>query len=300
MKCLFIYNKESGKGKIEKYKDYILKSLQKKFGEIEVISTTYAGHATMLASKAKENYDYLFVAGGDGTLNEVVNGLGGKVQKPIIGYIPTGTVNDVAHSLGISRNIKRAVKTILNGEPFAHDIFKVNDKYGIYVCCAGLFTKSSYTAERNVKKAIGKSAYFFKGARELFDTKPVDIVLKSGELEVKQSAALMLVLNSRYVAGFRANKDASLNDGLVDVVLVPCNENKIKAKPIFKIAKLFTLGINYLAKRGEIIHFALPSFTLETSEATSINLDGEKSCQGTFEFTMIQKAVKILVTKGKK
>ena len=105
MKSVFIYNPESGKGRIKKYKDYILNKLSEKYGEIECIETTYAGHAHDIAKNSISKYDYFFVSGGDGTINEVINGMGNAENKPIIGYIPSGTVNDVARSMGISRNI---------------------------------------------------------------------------------------------------------------------------------------------------------------------------------------------------
>ena len=95
--------------------------------------TTHSGHATALAKSAIGKYDYFFTAGGDGTINEVINGFGDSEQKPILGYIPCGTVNDVARSLGLKKNIKKAVKILMEGEPKTHDTFRVNNKYGIYV-----------------------------------------------------------------------------------------------------------------------------------------------------------------------
>ena len=85
MKCIFVYNPESGKGKIKKYRDYILKELAEKYGEVDCVETRHAGDATELAKNACGVYDYFFVSGGDGTINEVVNGFGENENPPILG-----------------------------------------------------------------------------------------------------------------------------------------------------------------------------------------------------------------------
>lgn len=297
MKSIFVYNPESGKGKIKKYKDYILKKLSAKYGEIDCVETTHSGHASELAKEAVSKYDYFFVSGGDGTLNEVVNGMGEAEKKPVIGYIPSGTVNDVARSLGISRNIKRAVKNLLNGEPFEHDIFKVNKRYGIYVCGTGLFTKSSYDTKRYDKKKFGKIAYFKNGIDEIFHTKPLLVEVKIGEEVVKKQCALVLILNSRSVAGFRLNKKASLSDGEVEIVLFHSDKNHIDGKCLKSIIDCFLFGLKPHKQNKHITHLKASEFEIKTAEGTVINLDGEKSQEGSFRCSVIQKGIKIIAPK---
>lgn len=301
MKCVFVYNAESGKGQIKKYKDYILKKLAPKYGEIECIETTHAGHAHDIAKESISKYDYFFVAGGDGTLNEVVNGMGNAEpdQKPIIGYIPTGTVNDVARSMGISRNIKKAVKNLLVGEPFEHDIFRVNRRYGIYVCCTGLFTKASYDTNRYNKKKYGKFAYFKNGIKELKNTTPLDIELKIGDEVIKKKCALVLILNSKSVAGFKINKSAELNDGEVEIILFHSDDEKIDFCELKAMANAFLFGIKKTQNNPNVTHLKASSFEITTKEGTVINLDGEKSKEGCFKFTVLQKAIKIIAPKEK-
>lgn len=300
MKSIFVYNPESGKGKINKYIPYILNELNsaQKFGEVTAIATTYAGHAHDLAKDAIGKYDYFFVSGGDGTLNEVVNGFGSAENKPIVGYIPSGTVNDIARSLGISRNIKKAVKTLVDGKIFEHDTFKVNDRYGIYVCASGLFTKSSYDTERYKKKKFGKIAYFFKGIKEIKKAKPLPIELVTENETIQKNAGLILILNSRSVAGFKLNKKASLCDGEVEVIIFHSHKKMITLFDMLKISNAFLFGINPLKKSNNLVTYRLLNhFNLTVSDGTAINLDGEKSGEGSFSFTVINRALKIIIPR---
>ena len=297
MKSIFIYNPESGNGKITKNKDYILSKLREKYGEIEERPTEFSGHATILAKEACGEYDYVFACGGDGTLNEIVNGIGGEEHKPIIGYIPTGTVNDVARSLGIKKSLKKAVNNLLEGEVFEHDIFRVNDRYGIYVCCTGLFTKSSYDTKRESKKRFGKIAYVFKGAKEIFNAKPVHVEVQTEDETIKRNCGLVLVLNSRSVAGMKLNKEAELNDGEVEVVLIHSHEKHVLFNEILRCLGVFLFGLDAYKNSKKITYRKLSKFTIVTEEGTTINLDGEKSGAGSFDFEVIKSGIKIIAPK---
>lgn len=297
MRSIFVFNPESGKGKLKKYENFIIENLSKKYGEIDCVETTHSGHAQELAKQSVGKYDYFFVAGGDGTLNEVVNGFGNHEQKPVLGYLPCGTVNDIARSLGISRNIKKAVKQLLDGEIFNHDTFKVNDKYGIYVCCAGLFTTSSYQTQRKYKKHLGKIAYFFHGAKDIFKAKPVKIGIEYDGHKFEQSCSLLLILNNRSVAGFKLNKNAELNDGQVEVILVHCKPNKVTFGNILHAMKLVLFGVEKYKNSKKITYLKLSKFKLEMQSNTIINLDGEKSGAGNFDFEVLQGSLNIIVPK---
>ncbi len=298
MKSIFIYNPESGKGKIRKYKSYILSKLAEKYGEVECIETDHQGHAFEIAKDSIGKYDYFFVAGGDGTLNEVVNGMGNAEDKPIIGYIPSGTVNDVARSLGISRNLKKAVKNLIDGEPFEHDTFKVNDRYGIYVCATGLFTCASYDTARYEKKKFGKIAYVKRALKDLKKTEALPITLKLNDESIETRCALILILNSRSVAGFRINKKASLSDGEVEVVIFKSNKKYITANEVLTITHVFLYGLDKLKDNKNIIYRKAKNFNISIAEGSVINLDGEKSGEGSFDFEVLQKSIKIITPKG--
>ena len=282
-KCLFTYNPQSGKGKIVKNENLIVKMLNEKY-EVNVVRSEYAGHIGEIILEQGENFDLIVVAGGDGTLNEAINSIARLNKKVKLGYIPTGTVNDVAHSLKIPKNIKKAVNIILNGQEFQHDIFKMNDHYGIYVCCSGLFTESSYATNQN------------NGVKKIFTSKSINLSLKYQGGKFKGNFAIMLIINSHSVAGFKINPKAILNDGLVDVVLIKSKKEKINFSAVLRVAKLFLFGIpKKSSKNVTVLH--LDKFEVETSTGTIINLDGERIGDGSFSFETIKEGVNILIPK---
>lgn len=299
MKSVFIYNPASGKGRLGKHRDFIIKKLGEKYGDIEWVETDHIGHAFELAQKFGETYDYIFASGGDGTLNEVINGISQNEHRPIIGYIPSGTVNDVARSLGLSKNVKKAVKILVAGNTFEHDTFNVNGKFGIYVCCAGLFSKTSYETKRYEKKIFGKLAYLTNGIKEIFKAKSLPVQIQTDDERIKENSALILITNSRSVAGFRVNKKAKLNDGLVELVTFNTPTEKIRFSDIFRIGKTFLFGLNAIKKSKNVTYRQLSSFVIKTKDETPINLDGEKSTHGTFTFNCINRGVKIIVPNKK-
>lgn len=292
-KCLFTYNPQSGKGKIVKNENLIVKMLNEKY-EVKVVRSEFAGHIGKIILEQGENYDLIVVAGGDGTLNEAINTLARLNKKPKLGYIPTGTVNDVAHSLKIPKNIKKAVNIILNGQEFKHDIFKMNDRYGIYVCCSGLFTESSYATNQNNKKKLGKIAYGLYGVKKIFTSKSINLILKYQGGNVEGKFAIMLIINSRSVAGFKINPNAILNDGLVDIVLIKSKKEKINFSAVLRVAKLFLFGIPKKSSKNVII-LHLDKFEVETPYDTVINLDGEHIGDGSFTFETIKEGINILI-----
>lgn len=297
-KCLFIYNPHSGKEKVLKNEKFIREQLSKNF-DLQVVQSQYAGHIGEYITENGNQFDIIVISGGDGTLNETVNAVARLKNRPRIGYIPTGTVNDVAHSLYIPRNIKKAVKNIIEGKTFSHDIMRVNDKYGIYVCCSGLFTTSSYDTNQDKKKKMGKLAYFLNGAKKIFSTNAVKVKLDYDGGSISGKYAIMLIINSRYVGGMRVNKRAILNDGVVDIILAESKKDIVNFTAITRVAFMFLRGIKNKSSK-KIKHLKLDKFTIETTDDTIINLDGEKIGKGSFDCEVIKQDIDIIVPKPHK
>lgn len=296
MKCVFIANAKSGKGKILKYKDWIINNLSQKFSDVIWKETEYAGHATLLAKEYGEKCDYLFFSGGDGTLNEIVNGIFQNKTQPIIGQIPSGTVNDFSKSLKIKKNIKKSLKQLLYSEPKHLDIFRAGEKFGVYICGFGVFTKTSYDTAQNKKKKFGRISYFFNGIKEIKNYKPQTVTYKIGDEEKTNKIALLLIVNSKSVGGFKFNKNAKLDDEMFDFVAFTAKKDKICFSDLLKIAKLFLFGFRAVRKSNRVFVSQLSKISVNSSSQIFLNFDGElASSEKSFELSVVPKALKILV-----
>ena len=170
------------------------------------------------------DFDIIVACGGDGTLNETVTGLMhlNKKPKPLLGYIPTGTVNDFATSLHIPKTIPEAVDNIINGVPFPVDMGGFNDRYFTYVAAFGAFTKVSYSTPHASKQALGRAAYLLEGVRSLGDIHPIHVVAETEDAKIEDDVILGMVTNATSVGGFKALDDGivKMDDGLNELVLV--------------------------------------------------------------------------------
>ena len=139
-----IYNPTSGKEMFKRALPDVLIKLEKAGYETSAYATERAGDATKEAERALEQeYDLLIVAGGDGTLNEVVNGIAEQPNRPKLGIIPMGTVNDFGRALHLPSNIMKAVDVIVNGHTTQVDIGKMNSRYFINLAAGGKLTEVS-------------------------------------------------------------------------------------------------------------------------------------------------------------
>ena len=215
-------------------------------------------------------------------------------KKPIIAYIPSGTVNDVGHQIGMSTNIKKAVNIILKNplvKPI--DICQINEKYFIYVAAAGKFTKSSYDIKRKHKKWNGKLAYFFRGSRELFkDYKiPIKVTHDGGEFE--DLASLIIALNGRRIGGFHLfGMKNKLDDGKVALRIF-----RRESWLLLRVITFFLTGGLYDTRKNRTYRSSY--FKIETDDDVSWNIDGEYMGQGPIEINVIPKAIKFIVNEKK-
>lgn len=167
-------------------------------------------------------FDIVVSCGGDGTLNETVTGLMSLKERPLLGYIPAGTVNDFATSLHIPKNLMEAAKNIVEGVPFEVDMGGFNDAYFTYVAAFGAFTKVSYATPHSSKQALGRAAYILEGVRSLTDIRPIHVVAECGDTVIDDNVLLGMVTNATSVGGFKALDDSivKMDDGLNELILV--------------------------------------------------------------------------------
>lgn len=298
MKCVYVYNPTSGKQNSRKKKDYILSKLKTKFDVVDCMATQKAGDAGVFAKQACGKYDVFVVSGGDGTMNEVVNALATQENKPKIGYIPAGTTNDLAHTLRIPKNVKKAVDIILQGNIVSHDVFRAGEKYGIYVCCFGAFTKSSYLTEQSQKKKLGTFAYYKYGIKELFSAKAIPVKFECDGVAEQFYCALAIISNDKYVAGYKTNPKSAFDDGKSEVVFVKCKKKKNGKVPFscfMKIFSIFLFGASGIKNKKDFLIKKISRCSIEIPNDEVVNLDGEHGFSGSFDYEVLPRHIDIFV-----
>jgi YegS/Rv2252/BmrU family lipid kinase len=167
-------------------------------------------------------FDMVVTCGGDGTLNETVTGLMTLTQRPLLGYIPAGTVNDFATSLHIPKTIMDAAHNIVEGIPYQVDMGGFNDRYFTYVAAFGAFTKVSYATPHASKQALGRAAYILEGIRSLTDIQPIHVVARTEDTVIEDDVIFGMISNATSVGGFKALDDSlvKMDDGLNELAMV--------------------------------------------------------------------------------
>ena len=224
-KMLFFVNPNAGHAEVRSHLMELLQVFTEGGYAVTVHPTAGPKDLTRQIVERAEAYDLIVCSGGDGTLNEAVSGLMQIPQdrRPLLGYIPSGTTNDVAATLGLSRDFITAAKDIVHGVPYSIDIGSFGeDKWFTYVAAFGLFTDVPYDTPQQDKRVLGGLAYFFNGVRALGDIRPVHVRVTSEGMTQELEVLDGLVCSTTSVAGFHATKDlgVSLNDGKSEVVLV--------------------------------------------------------------------------------
>ncbi len=240
-------------------------------------------------------FDMIACCGGDGTLNETVSGMMQLKRRPLLGYIPAGTVNDFAASLHIPRTIHEAVDTILEGKPFRVDVGGFNHRYFTYVAAFGAFTGVSYTTPHSSKQALGRTAYLIEGIRSLADIHPIHVVAEVGGTTIEEDVVLGMITNATSVGGFKALDDGlvKLDDGLNEVMLVRAPQNIVDYNGI--LGSLITREYN-----SEQFHIIQSDHVLlHFNEPVAWTLDGEYGGEvETAEITNISKPIEIMVPRN--
>lgn len=231
-KLLLLANFYSGKGIVKLNIADIIDYYNSKGFEVTVYSSQYSGHIKDIVEKTGSAYDNIVCCGGDGTLNETINGIMTLDKRPLLGYIPCGSTNDFANSIGIPSIVEESYKTAIDGQCFTIDVGKINDRFFSYVAGFGLFTNISYETPQTIKNILGYQAYILTGLKEITNirTYPIKVTYDKGVVE--DDVMLALVSNSNSIAGMKRlfENYANLNDGLFEVLLVkkPKNTSLLK------------------------------------------------------------------------
>lgn len=268
---LVIYNPRAGKnGAADMLRD-IVQSLRKENCRVTVFPITDEHNSEDIIREEHQNFEYIMCCGGDGTLNHTINGLMQLENRPYLIYLPTGSTNDFAASLGVSKNVDITCHAITASAPFYYDIGKFNDSYFNYVAAFGAFTEVSYSTPQAQKNMLGHAAYIIEGIKRLPIGKYYTLTATANGNTYSGDYIYGSVTNSTSVGGMSiAVKDEILmNDGLFEVILIK------SPKTVADTQSLLTALMTKNFDNPLIEYFKTDSIHFEFDKETAWTLDGE-------------------------
>lgn len=278
MKIMVIVNPRAGKMKSKTALFDIAETLCIEGHEPTVLITEKSGDATIFAKKAAaEEYDLIICCGGDGTFNETVSGIIASGKKIPVGYVPAGSTNDFAKTLGLFTVPKKAALAAVTGSPVKIDAGKFGeDRIFTYIASFGIFTSASYTAQQSTKNVLGHLAYVLEGIRDLGVVKPYNVKVTTKNTVYQGEYIFGAVTNSTSVGGMvkLEKKLVDLNDGMFEVVLVK------NPRDVAELSRILIGVANSDLSDSMFEFFKAEEITFEMEEDASWSLDGEEATPG--------------------
>ncbi len=286
-KVLLVYNPHAGNGLFKSSLDRIIEIFQKKRTLVVPVRVDRTNvMREMIEAAEREGFAKIIAAGGDGTINIVVNTmLNAGVNLPIAVF-PAGTANDFAYYFDIPHDIDSMVKIALEDNCTRADVGCVNGKYFINVAAMGFLVDVSQRTDPNIKNTLGVMSYYLKGVSEVPNLEPIPIKIESEEYSGMEKIYFMLVMNGRSAGGFkRVAPEAKMDDGLLDVLL-------FREMPITELPGLL---VNFMqgnhSENKNVIFFRTKKLYLESDADVGTDVDGEKGCDFPLEITCIPKRI---------
>lgn len=278
MKTIIVVNPHAGRQNILKEIENVEKVFAGEDGEVSVVQTESAEQASeVIRNAVTEHPERLVCCGGDGTLSETVGHLLQSGADVALGYIPAGTTNDFANSLGIPKEPVKAAQHIAAVQPRALDVGCFGDRHFIYVASFGAFTQSSYNTTQSLKNSLGHLAYIIEGIKELPTIKSYQVRVETDEGDVFEGEYLFGALSNSTSFGGVIKLDpgkVDFSDGRFELTLVKKPKNLIELNRI-----LFSLmGGKYDEELITFVHTTGAQFTC--AEPMPWSLDGEYAAGG--------------------
>ena len=288
---LFVYNPKAGKAQIRSNLLDIIDTFVKAGYEVTAYPTQAPGDAVKAVRERRPGYDMVACSGGDGTLDEVVTGMMQCEERIPIGYVPAGSTNDFANSLGIPRGMLKAADVVVGGRNFACDVGSFNDKNFVYVAAFGIFTDVSYETKQDIKNVLGHAAYLLEGVKRLPQVRSYSVKISHDDQVIEGEFIYGMITNSNSVGGFRGitGKDVLLDDGLFEVTLIRKPDNPLDLNNIILAL------VDKRVKSEHIYTFKTSKLTVEGGDAISWTLDGEFG--GEHTKAVIENRQKVLILR---
>ena len=297
-KLLLIVNPTAGKARAKDNLLGIVDTLNKGGWQVEVHVTQSRLDAMETAAARGDDVDLLVCSGGDGTLSETISGMMRLKHPPRLGYIPAGSTNDFASSLGIPKRALDAARNVVGGTPVPVDIGQFCGRRNfVYVAGFGAFTEVSYMTPQEKKNLLGHQAYMIEGMKSLANIKSYHMKVESDEFSMEEDFIFGMVTNTTSVGGFKGlvARNVALDDGLFEVLLIRTPTTALELTNI--LSSMITKE-----EYNEYVHrFLASKLRITCSEPVDWVLDGEfGGAEREVEIENLTKRIEILAGNVKK
>ena len=221
-KLLFVMNPCAGMRKANKVLPDILGLFNRYGYDVHVHITEGRGDGAEVVAQRAGEMDLIVCCGGDGTFNETVSGILKSGTQVPVGYIPAGSTNDFAVSLGLKSTPMEAAKAIMEGSEVPYDVGCFGGRYFTYVASFGIFTKASYATPQSMKNSLGHAAYLLEGIQELSQLKKLPVKMELDGEVFEGEYLFGAISNSTSMGGVLKldPKQVDMADGLFEIMLV--------------------------------------------------------------------------------
>lgn len=271
-RVFFVMNPCAGMRKANKILPDILAQFNRADFEVAVYITACQGDARQEVCRRAKEFDLVVCCGGDGTFNEVIAGVMESGTDVPVGYIPAGSTNDFASSLGLPADPVEAAKRIVNGNPERFDAGSFGGRFFTYVASFGAFTKASYSTPQNIKNALGHTAYLLEGIQEISQLRKVHLRLELDDGCVEDDFLFGAICNSTSVGGILTldPKQVDMGDGLFELLLVRVPKDLIELAECIQAVNKQTYNCKMMTFRST------HKVTVHADPNMAWTLDGEK------------------------
>lgn len=270
-KGILIYNGNAGQKDAEKTLGVCVPIISQHVEQLLLLQTKKPLDALEFCREHGEESDIVIILGGDGTVHECINGLGGLANRPVIAILPGGTCNDFSRTLGIPQNLRKAAECMFEGEVRGVDAAESTSGYFLNFWGIGLIAETSENINDTEKALLGRVSYFLSALRTIKSMKPFTFKLELDDRVIEDEAIMVLLANGRMIGTNELPyPDIQIDDGLADIFI-------IKEASFTVLKEIFTMKdtIDWDHLDSQLQHYRTSIMKIETEDEMNCDTDGE-------------------------
>ncbi len=287
---MIIINPSSGTEKSIQFKQDVFDILTEQDYQVTIKETSKEGDALKFAIEASDrHFDLISIMGGDGTINEVINGIAEKELRPFLHIIPLGTVNNFAKALELPLKPQQAIEVIKDPSKKQVDVGKVNDSYFMNLVNIGAIAEATYQVTAEQKSKLGSLAYLIEGLKKFTEKDLFSVSLEMNDTNTKLEVMLVLIALTDTFGGLKnAISEADVDDGYLHVFAFKEISN------LESISMLKNLVNGQLKDQPQIEYWKTKNLTIDSKPNKVANVDGDEGFSTPLHLSVLEKHLTII------